>query len=159
QDVTAVVDVLVRAVGATESVFIGPCQLLSLDHLEKKRLDRRAVLRVNTFEPPSWVRFAVVEAVAEEGQNAFVPPDLVRPEVPVPDRVIRRLRQGAESLLAFSQHHFRLLSLGDVPRQVHNVRSVTFPEGFGPDLDLESRPVLATEPVFEHDRLPGEEPA
>src|SRR5262249_48539888 len=91
-----------------------PGQLLPVDHLEEECLDRRAVLGVNPFEPPGRVRLAVVMVVAEERENAFVPPDLVRPQVPVPDRVVRRLRQGTEPPLAGPQLLLGPFEIGDV---------------------------------------------
>jgi hypothetical protein len=98
-EVSAVQDFSVGAVGAGEAIFGGPDLFISLDQLAQAGQDARSVIGVDVLVPPGGVGEGGRGRVAEGGMDAFAPPDLIGEEVPIPDGVVGGSGDEVEAFL------------------------------------------------------------
>ena len=113
-DVAAVEDGGVGAVLTAEAILVGPRLATLVDHLMDAAGHPAQIIRMNVVRPRRQRGLDVVRLVAEDRREAFVPPQRIRGQVPVPDAIGRGFGEQAEALLASLQGCARLPDQPDV---------------------------------------------
>jgi hypothetical protein len=152
----AVQHIGVATVLAAKAVFGRPAFPPDLDRVVNALQHAIEVVGVKMLRPGAAVGRQFGRCVAEGTLQAFVPPDAVRRQVPVPDGVGNDARDGLEALLAFVQGLQNPLALGDVALHRHEVGEPASAVGNRDDVELEPDGVagLGVVDEFAAERLP-----
>jgi hypothetical protein len=99
-DIAAIVYVGVRTVGAAEPVLARPDLPVPRHDGAQFGGDPCTILGMDAVGSPGRLRTQVAGCVTEQGRDALVPPEAVRAEVPVPNRVVGGAGHDLEPLVA-----------------------------------------------------------
>ena len=107
----------IAAVGAGETIFVGPVDGFAVDRLMNAVSDAVAVVGMDVADPPVARRADVGGAVAVGPLDRFVPEDMVGREIPVPDRVVGCATGQAIAFLDAAERGLGLGALADLRAQ------------------------------------------
>src|SRR5262249_48255725 len=114
EGLTLVEDVNVRAVGPTESVLVSPLMVAATHELFKFVPDSIHVFGMNAVVPVLQPGRQFSRAVTEQRSRSLAPPQQVRLQVNLPERVLSGVGDALQPFFALARRHFNPLLLSDV---------------------------------------------
>jgi len=109
QDVATVDHPDLASVPVAVAVLAGPGTSAGRDGPLDVGDDPVDVVGMDPLDPRTDRRWDRLEVVPEQSGEAFAPPQVVRPQIPVPERVVRGVGEEVEPLLALAQRRVRPL--------------------------------------------------
>ncbi len=101
----------IGTVRAAKSVLLRPELCVRLAEDVEARGNPVPIFRMNAFKPPGLIVADLVFRIPEQRLHAIIPPNQIRPHVPVPNRIISRAGDQLKPFFALVHCQNGMLSL------------------------------------------------
>lgn len=122
---TAVEDICIGAIQTAKAILVGPGHLAAIDDRVDRPVNTCTVIRMDMRQPPVTGAVDVCQRMAVRMFQRIVPQHVIADQIPVPDRIVGRLRGQPITHLGVFHGEARKVLAGAVTQDFHEAEVCT----------------------------------